>query len=66
MVQLLGFATELHAPQLGDHQLQVLNLDFGRGQLGAQVCHLAFALGDTLLGRQQQRLQGIDVVGQVG
>src|SRR5450830_545934 len=36
VVQLLGFAAELHAPQLGDHQLQVLDLDFGRGQLGTQ------------------------------
>ena len=57
VVQLLGFATELHAPQLCDHQLQVLDLDFGRGQLGTQPGHQLVvqddrvALAQRLLGR---------------
>ncbi len=33
VVQLLGFAAELHAPQLGDHQLQVLDLDLDHAHL---------------------------------
>ncbi|MEC5164194.1 hypothetical protein [Janthinobacterium sp. CG_S6] len=63
----------MHAPQLGDLQLQVLDLGGSRRQLGLHVQQCVALGGDgrvafahQALARQQQRLQGVDVVGQVG
>jgi hypothetical protein len=56
MVELLGLAVELHAPQLRDSQFQMLDLGSTRVQLRLQFHGLFVA-------RQQQCLQGIDIVG---
>jgi hypothetical protein len=66
MVEFFGLAAELHAPQLGDEQLEVLDLGGARVQLYRQAGELVVAFLDPTLACQQQRLQGIDVVGQVG
>ena len=55
MIELLGFAVERHAPQLDDPQFQMLDLGGTRVQLRLQAHDLFFA-------RQQQRLQGIEIV----
>ena len=59
LVELLRLAAELHAPQFGDLQLEMLDLDVARVELLNQA-------GDDLLLREQQCFQGIDIVGQVG
>ena len=65
-VDLLGFAAELHALELGDLELELL--DFERAHVErllqyrdrvAQLAHFAIAC-------QQQRFQGSDIVGKVG
>jgi hypothetical protein len=59
LVQLLGLATELHAPQFRDPQLQMPDLSSTRVQLRLQSHVLPVAC-------HQQYLQGIDVVEERG
>jgi hypothetical protein len=66
VVQLFRLAAELHAPQLGDLQFEVLDLDGARVQLLCHAGQLLIALSHQTLAGQQQCLQGIDIVGQVG
>lgn len=70
VIKLLGLAAELHAPQFSDLQFQVFNLCSTRRQLGLHVQQCVTLGGDSritlpypALAGQQQRLQGIDVVG---
>ncbi|KVL13681.1 hypothetical protein WS95_04010 [Burkholderia sp. MSMB1826] len=51
-IQLLRFPAELHPAQLGDHQLQMFDLDRARRELLVQT-------GDY-------RLQRVNVVGEMG
>ncbi|SIT49539.1 conserved hypothetical protein [Paraburkholderia ribeironis] len=51
-LQLLGLATELHAPELVDLRLELLNLDI--------------AFGKQAAGLNQQGLQELDIVRKIG
>lgn len=51
-LQLLGLATELHAPELVDLRLELLNLDV--------------AFGKQTTGLDQQGLQQFDIVREIG
>ena len=50
VVELFGLASELHAPQFGDHQLQMLDLCGSRVQL-------RFKAQDSFIAGQQQSLR---------
>ena len=73
LVELFRLSPELHAPQLGQHQLQVLDLGGASRQFSSQICQLRFALFrirfdscGTRFAGQQHGFQGSDIVGQVG
>ncbi|WP_375792054.1 hypothetical protein [Paraburkholderia atlantica] len=51
-LQLLGLATELHAPELVDLRLELLNLDI--------------AFGKQATGLNQQGLQELDIIRKIG
>jgi len=51
-------------PQLGQHQLQMLDLGGARRQLGAQMRRTRYALCRPDFARPQHGLQGSDIVGQ--
>lgn len=59
MVELLGLAAELHAPQFCDPQFQMLDLGIARVQARLQS-------QDLFIARQQQCLQGFDIVWEFG
>jgi hypothetical protein len=65
-VELLGFAAELVTAQRQDLQLQGFDLQFARRERLRKFCDRVLALGECRIAGHEQRLEGGDVVREVG